>query len=569
MVGLQQALHCSRTFMILVAMRWGRIGWMGPTKSFVSFCRAAWMANGRAFIPGNTGVNMSTSKEVERCRKHDHVWSPWTIAKQIKTVAGVRGKVSGKGHPADSARLFGEILRIRLRSLFLHGTLARHVSTHVSKLVQMTCFLRSYHLLMALAHITYVTWCVTWCVKWYVSIRTSQCTSQHQSTEDLDCFRTTPFFMQETGTLVFLPNFKAQANAPCFAKGCTGNSAAQRAQRDTMKALRNLTPLLSVHFGWTSSMLRQVPHCSHCRVHSGTVPLQYHYSITAVPVLNVYRWCLYWRCELWYHVQGDYELMTEMVATLFIASEMVRSRLERKWRTWPVEIESWHVMQSAIVKQSSRDEPACSQQLRGASLPIPCLESRCRGLFWRAWQAQVFHYPRTAIRGSRYRGDSWDNFLHHIPSSSHGIGRFGKLGSLLQAATPWLANFSTEVVVPYEWQCHLFSASSLATFSCTEAGGARRGGAKIERLSSCYQDNSCQKQLGSLHFNVKQSVNTEAAFVEVLTRDRFAANRSIHQEEDLQHCYEVDFGPSAHWGSLGCNSFGSFCCVPTLRFSTT
>eukprot|EP00435_Cladocopium_sp_Y103_P015994 s2068_g3.t4 len=38
--------------------------------------------------------------------------------------------------------------------------------------------------------------------------------------------------------------------------------------------------------------------------------------------------------------------------------------------------------------------------------------------FWLdQFYAEVFHYPRTAIRGSRYRGDSWDNFLHHIPNS--------------------------------------------------------------------------------------------------------------------------------------------------------
>lgn len=52
------------------------------------------------------------------------------------------------------------------------------------------------------------------------------------------------------------------------------------------------------------------------------------------------------------------------------------SRLERKRRTWPVGIESWNVMQSVIVKQSFRDEPACSQRLGGASLPVLCLQSK-------------------------------------------------------------------------------------------------------------------------------------------------------------------------------------------------
>ncbi|CAK9059991.1 unnamed protein product [Durusdinium trenchii] len=38
--------------------------------------------------------------------------------------------------------------------------------------------------------------------------------------------------------------------------------------------------------------------------------------------------------------------------------------------------------------------------------------------FWLdQFYAEVFHYPSTAIRGSRYRGDSWDNFLHAIPES--------------------------------------------------------------------------------------------------------------------------------------------------------
>ena len=38
--------------------------------------------------------------------------------------------------------------------------------------------------------------------------------------------------------------------------------------------------------------------------------------------------------------------------------------------------------------------------------------------FWLdQFHAEVFHYPRAAIRGSRYRGDSWDNFLHAIDES--------------------------------------------------------------------------------------------------------------------------------------------------------
>eukprot|EP00913_Durusdinium_trenchii_P011656 g10947.t1 len=38
--------------------------------------------------------------------------------------------------------------------------------------------------------------------------------------------------------------------------------------------------------------------------------------------------------------------------------------------------------------------------------------------FWLdQFYAEVFHYPSTAIRGSRYRGDSWDNFLHAILES--------------------------------------------------------------------------------------------------------------------------------------------------------
>lgn len=38
--------------------------------------------------------------------------------------------------------------------------------------------------------------------------------------------------------------------------------------------------------------------------------------------------------------------------------------------------------------------------------------------FWLdQFYAEVFHYPRAAIRGSRYRGDSWDNFLHAIDES--------------------------------------------------------------------------------------------------------------------------------------------------------
>lgn len=38
--------------------------------------------------------------------------------------------------------------------------------------------------------------------------------------------------------------------------------------------------------------------------------------------------------------------------------------------------------------------------------------------FWLdQFYAEVFQYPRAAIHGSRYRGDSWDNFLHHIPNS--------------------------------------------------------------------------------------------------------------------------------------------------------
>ncbi|CAJ1381182.1 unnamed protein product [Effrenium voratum] len=37
--------------------------------------------------------------------------------------------------------------------------------------------------------------------------------------------------------------------------------------------------------------------------------------------------------------------------------------------------------------------------------------------FWLdQFHAEVTYYPRTAIRGSRYRGDSWDNFLHAIPA---------------------------------------------------------------------------------------------------------------------------------------------------------
>jgi len=38
--------------------------------------------------------------------------------------------------------------------------------------------------------------------------------------------------------------------------------------------------------------------------------------------------------------------------------------------------------------------------------------------FWLdQFYAEAVHYPRAAIRGSRYRGDSWDNFLHDIPDS--------------------------------------------------------------------------------------------------------------------------------------------------------
>lgn len=181
------------------------------------------------------------------------------------------------------------------------------------------------------------------------------------------------------------------------------------------------------------------------------------------------------------------------------------------------------MMQSVIVKQSFRDEPACSQRLaarRGKSASTLFAVQRCQGLFWRACQAQVFQYPRAAIRGSRYRGDSWDNFLHHIPNSSHGITSedVANWAACCKQRLPRFDNFLTEVVVPYEWQCHLFSASSLATFSCTEAGGARRewGQRLKDKVFVTGIDNSCQKQLQSLHATfssrAKESVNIGKAF---------------------------------------------------------
>ncbi|CAL1143974.1 unnamed protein product [Cladocopium goreaui] len=121
-------------------------------------------------------------------------------------------------------------------------------------------------------------------------------------------------------------------------------------------------------------------------------------SIAAANVQNSFRA----RCFREFHIEA---------ANLTAAEDIYDSRgyaVRKDWVNGPNKVFRF-ILQSFLEKSFVSDYEAFFF-MEFDSTPL-------RPFWLDQFYAEVFQYPRAAIRGSRYRGDSWDNFLHHIPNS--------------------------------------------------------------------------------------------------------------------------------------------------------
>ena len=115
-----------RTFTTPVDIRWGRTGSMGLTKSFASFCRAAWLLAKR-FFPSLFLIVLHLKRDRSAKTKTQQKSQPRALLPRNAWL--VQSFHQWSRHPVD-LRLLAKVFRIiqQLRSLFLHGLSAQHRS---------------------------------------------------------------------------------------------------------------------------------------------------------------------------------------------------------------------------------------------------------------------------------------------------------------------------------------------------------------------------------------------------------------------------------------------------------